>query len=203
MRPLAAQPGGSGQAVQGVESSPPTTGSTARPRQKAASVTIEQLGSVGELVAALATVATLIYLAAQIRQNTRQARLGAFQNLTDRNQQWSTDLARDPELTRIYSAGLMDPPSLNAIERIRFDAILSVQFRNWEDVFLHHRRGFVDDEVWEARHASFRIFLAEPGLRWYWKRRKSIFTQSFRDFVDGEMDAVVVRDPSNTAESNG
>jgi hypothetical protein len=33
-------------------------------------VTIQDIGSIGELVAALATVATLAYLALQIRQNT-------------------------------------------------------------------------------------------------------------------------------------
>ena len=35
-------------------------------------MTIQDLGSIGELVAALATVATLAYLAIQIRQNTLQ-----------------------------------------------------------------------------------------------------------------------------------
>jgi hypothetical protein len=33
-------------------------------------VTIQDLGSIGELIAAIATVATLVYLAIQIRQNT-------------------------------------------------------------------------------------------------------------------------------------
>jgi hypothetical protein len=34
-------------------------------------LTIQDLGSIGELIAAIATVATLAYLALQIRQNTR------------------------------------------------------------------------------------------------------------------------------------
>lgn len=34
-------------------------------------MSIQDLGSLGELVAAIATIATLIYLATQIRQNTR------------------------------------------------------------------------------------------------------------------------------------
>jgi hypothetical protein len=37
-------------------------------------VTIQDLGSVGELVAAIATIATLAYLAVQIRHNTRHVR---------------------------------------------------------------------------------------------------------------------------------
>jgi hypothetical protein len=44
-------------------------------------VTIQDLGSIGELVAAVATVATLFYLALQIRGSTRVARSEAAQNV--------------------------------------------------------------------------------------------------------------------------
>jgi hypothetical protein len=40
-------------------------------------MTIQDLGSIGELVAAIATVATLVYLALQIRQNTESVKLSA------------------------------------------------------------------------------------------------------------------------------
>lgn len=42
-------------------------------------MTIQDLGSIGELVAAIATIATLAYLAVQVRQNTRSLRSSAFQ----------------------------------------------------------------------------------------------------------------------------
>ena len=40
-------------------------------------MTIQDLGSIGELIAAIATVATLIYLAVQIRANTTALRIEA------------------------------------------------------------------------------------------------------------------------------
>ena len=45
-------------------------------------MTIEELGSIGELVAAIATVATLIYLSTQIRQSisTTRASIAEAQN---------------------------------------------------------------------------------------------------------------------------
>ena len=49
----------------------------------AAHVTIQDLGSIGELVAAAATIATLAYLAAQVRQNTRALRSSTFQSISD------------------------------------------------------------------------------------------------------------------------
>ena len=41
-------------------------------------MTIDQLGSLGEIIAAVATLATLAYLAAQIRQSTRATRTANF-----------------------------------------------------------------------------------------------------------------------------
>ena len=41
-------------------------------------MTIQDLGSIGELIAAIATLATLVYLAAQIRQNMRAIMATSF-----------------------------------------------------------------------------------------------------------------------------
>ena len=45
-------------------------------------MSIQDWGSIGELLAALATLATLIYLAAQVRQNTRALKSATFQNIS-------------------------------------------------------------------------------------------------------------------------
>ena len=42
-------------------------------------MTIQDLGSLGELIAAVATVATLVYLAIQLKQNTLALRSQTFQ----------------------------------------------------------------------------------------------------------------------------
>ena len=46
-------------------------------------MTIQDLGCFDELVAAIATIGTLFYLAVQIRQNTRTVEAAAFQNGVD------------------------------------------------------------------------------------------------------------------------
>ena len=42
-------------------------------------MTVQDLGSLGELIAAVATVTTLVYLAIQLKQNTRELRSQTFQ----------------------------------------------------------------------------------------------------------------------------
>ena len=56
-------------------------------------MSIQDLGSIGELIAALATVATLAYLAVQIRQNTRALRGAAHETATSRVYQYLLTVA--------------------------------------------------------------------------------------------------------------
>ena len=44
-------------------------------------MTISDLGSIGELIAAAATVATLLYLALQVRANTNTAKYNAINDI--------------------------------------------------------------------------------------------------------------------------
>ncbi len=69
-----------------------------------ADVTIQDLGSLGELIAAIATVATLIYLAFQIRANTRSVRASSFQELDRGIREVHVAMAGNSELSRIWSS---------------------------------------------------------------------------------------------------
>jgi hypothetical protein len=158
----------------------------------------EALGAIGEIVGAVAVVLTLGYLAVQMRQNTREVRLSAFQAVTDRIHQWNSDLARDPELARIYGAGLVDPKSLDVNERIRFEAHVVNQLRSWEDLFVHRRTARIEEDVWTARSVAHRRFLAEPGLRGVWERRKETFARDFQELIDREIALLSPNEASQT-----
>jgi hypothetical protein len=137
-------------------------------------------------------VAVVAWIAGMIRQSIREAQLIAFQNTASRHQQWQADLARDPDLARVYSAGLAAPELLDEIDRIRFEALASSLFRNWEDEFLHYARGMVDDEIFAGRRNAFKIHMTQPGMRWYWQERRSHFTASFAKFVNLELNSLVL-----------
>ena len=46
-------------------------------------MTLEDLGNIGEFVAAIAVVVSLLYLAIQIRQNTKTVRTSTYQAILD------------------------------------------------------------------------------------------------------------------------
>ena len=95
-------------------------------------MTIQDLGSLGELVAAIATVATLIYLALQIRQNTRATQAGSFHAIYDSMNYVNIAVIQNSELTRVWLTGAADRDSLNPEDLHKFDLTLLSYFHVFE-----------------------------------------------------------------------
>jgi len=87
----------------------------------AANVTIQDLGSLGEFIAAIATVATLAYLAVQIRQSNVTARAQSRQTMIDTWSSTNWDLARDPRMLKAFAAGLSRWPDISNEDKTTFD----------------------------------------------------------------------------------
>ena len=69
-------------------------------------VTLEQLGGLGEFVGALAILVSLVYVAREIRENSRSTRLAALQSAMLADQIVIELPARDRDLARILRIGI-------------------------------------------------------------------------------------------------
>lgn len=86
--------------------------------ERMAQVTIQELGSIGELVGALATIATLVYLATQIRQNTNATRVSSLQYTLDGGRHHTIQpLLNNPGLVEVYARGMAMYDELSAPEQ--------------------------------------------------------------------------------------
>ncbi len=128
-------------------------------------MTIQDLGSIGELIAALVTLATLVYLAIQIRQNTQTVRTTTYQAVLEASDRFNSLVLDNPELFRIYRSGLSDPSSLTDEERARFRLLVGQLMNVYETMFLQYERGTLDEDFWLARRSALRRLASEPGIR--------------------------------------
>jgi hypothetical protein len=78
-------------------------------------MTVQDLGSIGELVAAVATVATLAYLAIQIRANAHGMKVESIRSANRDGMASSLLLADNAELADIFYRGLADLGSLTPV----------------------------------------------------------------------------------------
>ena len=151
-------------------------------------MTIQDLGSLGEFVAAIATLVTLVYLALQIRQNTRTVRTSTYQAVLDSSRSDTELILAHPHLERIYRLGRRDNNKLTDDERPVFRMLLGQLLLNYEIMFLQHRHGVLDEDFWRGRQEGLRALLLQPGVRLWWAGAAPLlhryFATEFRELVD-------------------
>ncbi|MFW2404876.1 MAG: hypothetical protein ACN4GT_08915 [Gammaproteobacteria bacterium] len=106
-------------------------------------MTIEQWGAIGEIVGALAVVASLVYLAMQIRQNTRQlahsmkaTELAAFERNVDSGNRTRELFILHPDVHDLYLRGTKSFKALDTADRMRFGMILSNIFSSLQGAYI-------------------------------------------------------------------
>ena len=125
--------------------------------------TVQDLGSIGELVAAAATVMTLFYLAIQIRSNTIAARSAAAQSVHEAYAAWYRMLAADETLAVLVTEGLRDYASLSEAERARFVATFMAFLSCCQDAYIKWCEGSLNDELWMGWELVMMNFGAHPA----------------------------------------
>lgn len=141
-------------------------------------MSIEELGSIGELLAAVATIIALIYLALQIRQSNTLLQHERIRGVQDDADRWRSYVISDKELAKVYREGLRSPDSLDQDDQFRFLMLQDQLFFGWQYNF------FSEAGIEMTASRFIANTLSQPGGRAYWKSRKTMFEQPFVDFVD-------------------
>ncbi len=150
-------------------------------------MTLEDLVNIGEFLGAVGVIATLVYLATQIRQNTRAIRSTAREEILRDMQGFISLVASDSDTANFYELGLADSRDLSRAERLRFSLLLTRFFYSFGRMYDLHRDGSLDLESWEAQKEILRWVIKQPGVKRWWPNARSQIPASFADFVEGEM----------------
>jgi hypothetical protein len=74
---------------------------------------VQDWGAVGEILGGIAVIVTLVYLARQIRENSRQLRVSAITSINHLiNEAWDPIYGNDRNI-RVWTTGLRSPEDLN------------------------------------------------------------------------------------------
>jgi len=142
------------------------------------------ISAVADVVAAIAVVVSLVYLASQIRSGIRALRTTMRDNVFHSLQEWNYVVASDQELPAIFQRGAADFDSLDEKERARFVHIMFSFFKLFENIYLHNREGSVGEEAWTQNKMFLSLYVNQPGCRHYWENRKAAYDSRFREMVD-------------------
>ncbi len=155
-------------------------------------VNIQDLAAIAEIAGSVAVIASLIYLALQIRQtNVATHRSMYAQAATSISEFWLS-LAKDPQLYASFTSMLRAPESLSEHERDRGYLVMDSYLSLMESYFLHNRQ--YGEQLSQERWSRLlhRMFHTTGGQE-YWRKRKSSFHKDFVEYLDG----IIARDASS------
>lgn len=144
----------------------------------------EAIGAAGEILGALAVIASLLFIGVQIRNNTRATQAAASHNVTDTFISIAKSIAADPELARIWAQQTTDISVLSTNDLQRLIPINVIVLKSFEDAFHHRQMGQMSDEMWDGWQALILTICNYAGIRHYWEQRKTFFSRTFQEFVD-------------------
>ena len=147
----------------------------------------EAIAAVGEILGATAVVISLVYVAAQVRQNTNALRRTASADAVAAIRDWNRDLAVNSELNRVYRSGVEGLDSLTPDDRAQFGVIAFNLFKTFEDLHYQYLNGAMDPDVWSGWENIARVSLTSPGCRVYYESRHSYFNPDFQAWMGAQL----------------
>ncbi len=165
-------------------------------------MSLQDLGNIGEIIAAIATVATLVYLTVQIRHNSRAlvrsnefAQASSIHDITILFNELNWRLASDGELAEIYTRALAGE-ELSDTEATRFVAFVNTYIATIENLVGQQNLelGYSDLDSSSALDLFApivrQLLETKAGAKWWREVAPHLYIEEFRTQVDAAVDNV-------------
>ena len=151
-------------------------------------MSISELGSLGELISAVAVFISILYLAYQIRQNTRMMQGTTIQAITEsiqRENHWSS------ELGEIWMKSKAEGERLSDVEAFRLGEWLTAAMHSRQNEYIQFRNGLLSNELWTASEGIIQgIMSVNYASKWWRRSDKRVFSPDFTQLVDQIVESV-------------
>jgi hypothetical protein len=130
-------------------------------------MSIQDLGAIGELIGAAAVVATLIYLAKQIRENSRQVRISSITSINQLINEGFDPIYNNQAYSEIWFRGLESRELLDGFQRNLFDLFMARIMNSFCTVYVQYQNDTLDERDFQRYVGVYRgITESEGGRQW-------------------------------------
>jgi len=143
----------------------------------------EAIGALGEWVGALAVLATLAYLALQIKQNSQSIRSNTELEASRQLAGLVARISADSNLKRIYD-DVAEKKELSLEDARDYLWLVAEFFHSAEGIYIQHAKGFLSEDIWGEYERLMVGFLQASEAQKWWKNSHAPFSQAFTDCVD-------------------
>ena len=144
-------------------------------------MTFEQYGVLAEIISSIAVIASLIYVARQLKQTTDAIHAQSRQAVKEGALSELFKVMDDPELNLLVT----DKEQLTQLEQSKLNAYFFASLRAREFSWLQYKNGLIDEAQWQTELAVTKFFLDSKKIRIWWnKLGKNGFSQEYVEFIE-------------------
>lgn len=147
-------------------------------------MSLDQASSLAQVISALAVFASLIFVGAQIRQNTKAVRAASSQAHSAMYHSLSDNIINADGFAAIWRKALANLDDVDDDDLVRFFSFASASFRFFESSRVQWLRGQLDDEHWHTIEQHATALAAMPGIQAFWQLRGHWHCRAFRQWFD-------------------
>lgn len=151
----------------------------------------EFIGGIGGLVAAIAVVASLIFVGMQIKASVKQASVDSYSTITSLWTAFTNAVAANEECWRVFHEGIRDYDALNEAEKSRFNFLIGMYYGIQDTVMVHEHHGvWKNPETYErVLEEGYRMFRM-PGVQAWWQQHRGrVFAPRVEEYLVRRMES--------------
>ena len=153
-------------------------------------MTLEGLYFIAQIAAALAVVASLVFVGLQIKTNTRAQYVTSFSDRLNIMRDLETSIMQSPELRDCLVRGAMDYAALSEQDKLAYGSYMTLQMGYLASAQLHWDAGAIQRFRWEGSQRNFarqfRKFNAGP----WWEAEKPKLAPGMAQMVEDALAAL-------------
>lgn len=143
---------------------------------------LETIYYIGQTVAVVAIILSLIFVGVQVRQNTAQAKADAAEAAHRSFLDWY--YSQTPEMAAVFVKANEDFDGLSAEDRLVTFMIAMPILMNLQEAHIKWVEGTLAEERWRFWDEFATIILVPPIVEKIWQARRMMFSDAFQRYFD-------------------
>ncbi len=157
-------------------------------------MTWETAGVIAEIIAAIAVVVTLWYLAVQLKQSTELAKAELEVQFGVTWAEMHDNMIQNPGLAKAYDLAESNWSEMSDEDVRTYLWFVAKSFHILEGMYRQHRRGLMSQDVWEPYDRYIFGVLQIDAVRGWWQSDGLLVSYEFKDHVEN-----LLRSPNDTS----
>ena len=147
-------------------------------------IKLSELASIAEIIGAFAVVISLIYVGIQVNDSAGAVRSASANDANVAMQNWYLQIGSNQQTSELVYQALISEEALSNEEEFQFLMMMHAVFLGFQNNYLLAEEGTIDAELRESLTMAISGVRQLPGMKRYWRQRKSYLHSGFAEWAE-------------------